>query len=52
MSEHKQMLADAVTRLFRDAGDAAAAAEEHTYMPCEWSVATPGYQCNPSCAPY
>jgi len=37
MSEHKQMLADAVTRLFRAAGDAAGAAEREGWRAALWS---------------
>ncbi len=36
MSEQKQMLADAVTRLFRDAGDVAARAEHEGWQAALW----------------
>jgi len=37
MSEQKEMLADAVIRLFRDAGEAAAAAEKRGWQQALWS---------------
>lgn len=40
MSEQKDLLADAVTRLFRDAGDVAAAAERHGWQQALWAQLT------------